>query len=179
MTVMPTIADPRLQSLYQHWLDKRQGRPMPRRADIDPLEIPGAVWPHVMILDIVYHDGVPRFRYRRAGAVYWRALGREPTGLFVDEVVPETAGYRDYVLGVYREMLSCRRPIYTENEFALQNWDQPLTVRRVTLPLSSDGTAMDMIITGHVFEHEELSTDWGLSQVCGLSERVRLVLTES
>jgi hypothetical protein len=179
MIVTSSITDPRLQSLYRHWLDKRHGRAMPRRADIDPLEIPGAVWPHVMILDIVHEGGVPRFRYRRAGAVFWRAMGREPTGLFVDEVLPETAGYRDYVLGVYREMLERGLPIYTENAFAIENRDEPVIVHRVTLPLSSDGTAIDMAITGHVFDHEELYTEWALSRVRGLSERTRIVLTET
>jgi len=173
------IGDDRLQFLYQIWLDKRRGRMMPRRADIDPLDIPGRVWPNTMILDVVRRNGETRFRYRRAGAVFWRAVGREPTGLFVDEVVPETAGYRDYVLGIYRETLELRRPIYTENQFLLEDRGEPVTVRRVTLPLSSDGAAVDMVMTGHVFAHEELQDHWILSQVRGLRETVRAVLGEA
>ncbi|MFI5266823.1 MAG: hypothetical protein ACHQ7M_05530, partial [Chloroflexota bacterium] len=70
----------------------------------DPLEIPGEIWPYTMLLDVVWTGTNPRFRYRRVGDVFWRNSGREPTGRFIDEVLPERAGYRDYVLGIYEEM---------------------------------------------------------------------------
>lgn len=87
---------------------------MPSRADIDPLDIPGEIWPHTMLLDVLWHDGLPRFRYRRVGNVVARALGQEPTGRFIDEVLPETAGYRAYILGIYREMATRRSALYRE-----------------------------------------------------------------
>jgi hypothetical protein len=64
----------------------------------------------MMLLDVVWQDGMPRFCYRRVGDVFWRALGTEPTGRFIDEVLPETAGYRDYVVGICVEMASRARP---------------------------------------------------------------------
>jgi len=61
------IGHPLLATLYRYWHGKVQGRDMPRRADIDPTEIPGAIWPHTMILEVVRQDGALRFRYRRVG----------------------------------------------------------------------------------------------------------------
>ena len=178
MIVGTAIGDERLHSLYHYWLDKRQGRTMPGRADLDPLEIPGRLWPHVMLLEVIPGPAGPRFRYRRAGAVFWRALGREPTGLHLDEVVPEVAGYRDYVLGIYRETFQRRLPMYTENQLILRDHPQPVTVKRVTLPLSSDGKTIDRVMTGHVFEHEQMACDWDGSRVHELKECARIVLTD-
>jgi hypothetical protein len=167
---------PRLNVLYRYWSSQRKGRAMPARADIDPLEIPGEIWPHTMLLDVLWRDGLARFRYRRVGEVVARALGQEPTGRFIDEVLPETAGYRDYILGIHREMATRRCALYTENIFMLDGQAVPMLTRRVTLPLSTDGIAVDMALVGHVFEHDRLPRDDALSLVCDLKEITRRVL---
>jgi len=178
-SIVPDILpDPHLDALYRYWSSQRNGRAMPSRADIDPLEIPGEIWPHTMLLDVLWRDGRPRFRYRRVGDVFWRALGQEPTGRLIDEVLPETAGYRDYILGIYREMATRRCAIYTENIFTLDGQAVPMLTRRVSLPLSTDGIAVDMALAGHVFEHDRLPRDDALSLVSGLKEITRRVLEE-
>jgi hypothetical protein len=171
------IGDARLESMYRYWRRKCAGRPMPSRADIDPVELSAAVWPLTMILEVVRAEGTVRFRYRRVGEVFWRATGREPTGQFLDESVPDIAGYRQYVVGVYREMVERRQPLYTQNFFFLNGQREPMQVKRVSLPLSSDGGAtVDMILAGHVFEHESAERDWALSQVNQMKEGDRIFL---
>jgi hypothetical protein len=173
------VADGRLDTLYRYWLGKRQGRPTPRRADIDPLEIPGDLWPHTMMLDVLWQDGVPRFRYRRVGEIFWRALGQEPTGRFIDEVVPETAGYRAYVIGVYTEMAICRRAMYTENIFTLDGQAVPMLTKRVSLPLSDDGETVNMVLAGHVFEYGKvLGREQAFSLITDLKEITRSLLDD-
>jgi hypothetical protein len=169
------IGHKQLATLYRYWHGKLQGRDMPLRADIDPTEIPGAIWPHTMILEVVRQDGALRFRYRRVGEVFWRALGREPTGKFVDEVLPDTAGYRDYVVGIYREMVERRRPMYTENCFTLHGQSVPMWHKRVSLPLSGDGGSVGTILAGHVFEYPR-DDDHAFPQVNGLQEGIRAVI---
>ncbi len=176
--MLPIIADRRLETLYRYWSGKRQGRAMPSRADIDPVEIPGDIWPHIMLLDVLWQDGVPRFRYRRVGDVFWRALGQEPTGRFVDEVLPETAGYRSYVVGIYTEMAARRCPMYTENIFTLDGQAVPMLTKRVSLPLSHDGDTVDMVLAGHVFEYGMLDREQAFSLVSGLQEIARRPLEE-
>jgi hypothetical protein len=168
-----------LDGLYRHWLGKRHGRAMPRRADIDPLEIPGEIWPYTMLLDVVWSGATPRFRYRRVGDVFWRDAAGEPTGKFVDQVLSERAGYRDYVVGIYEEMARRRLPLYTENSFTLEGRSAPMLTRRVSLPLSNDGEAVNMVLAGHVFEYGRLARDTAFSLITGLQELTRVVLDES
>jgi hypothetical protein len=172
------LPDERLERLYQHWLGKRRGRAMPSRADIDPLEIPTEIWPYTMLLDVVWENGVPRFRYRRVGDVFWRLAGREPTGLFIEDVLPEKAGYRRYVIGIYQEMVARRMAIYTENSFTLAGRGTEMLTRRVSLPLSSDGEAVNMVLAGHVFEHGKLSRETAFTLVSDLKELRRVVLED-
>src|ERR1051325_4546970 len=91
------IDDPLLRQLYDYWQSKRSGRAMPRRADIDPAEIPKLL-PHMMITEIL--EGGQRYRYRLSGTAVSEAFGRELTGRYVDEVM--TGAYRDFIEGLYR-----------------------------------------------------------------------------
>jgi hypothetical protein len=177
MILNTVIGDTRLQALYEHWAGCRRGRAMPGRADIDPLAIPGTVWPHTMLLDVVRQDGVTRYRYRRTGEIFWQR-GLEPRGRFVDDVVPETAGYRQYVIGIYDELVARGRPIYTENVFTLEGRGAPMLTRRVSLPLSKDGEQVDMILGGHVFENGRFDLEYAFSLVTGLKQGVRIILED-
>lgn len=172
-----TIGDARLETLYRYWLSRRGAHTMPRRADIDPVEIPAAIWPHIMILEVVRDGAAIRFRYRRAGGVFWRAGGAEPTGRFIDEVLPTVAGYLDYVVGIYAEMTQSGRPMYSENYFTRDGQGIPMRTRRVSLPLSSDGVVVDSVLAGHVFEYPR-ERDPASPTVDGLREAIRVYLEE-
>jgi len=171
------IADARLETLYRYWLERRCGRTMPRRADIDPVGIPATIWPHVMILEVIREGAKIRFRYRRAGGVFWRAGAAEPTGRFIEEVLPTTAGYLDYVVAIYTEMAEAGRPMYSENYFTRDGQSVPMRTRRVSLPLSNDGIVVDTILAGHVFEYPR-ERDPEFPAVDGLREVVRVYLDE-
>ena len=170
------VLDQRLDALYRYWLGKRRDRQMPARCDIDPLEIPGDIWPHIMLLDVVWDEGAPRFRYRRVGDVFWRSAGREPTGLFINDVLPETAGYRRYVVGIYEEMAWRRRAMYSENGFSLEGRDTQMSVKRISLPLSNDGETVNMVLAAHVFEHKNLTREAAFALVLEMTELKREVL---
>jgi hypothetical protein len=58
------IADPELRRLAKYWASKRNGRPVPSRADIDPIDIPWAL-PHFFLID--YDRDTGTYRYRIAG----------------------------------------------------------------------------------------------------------------
>jgi len=168
--------DQRLDALHRYWAGKRRDRRMPARCDIDPVEIPGDIWPHIMLLDVVWDDGAPRFRYRRVGDVFWRGTGREPTGLFINDVLPQTAGYRRYVVGIYEEMAWRQRAMYTENVFSLEGRDTPMSVKRISLPLSNDDATVNMVLAAHVFEHKNLTREAAFALVLAMTERARVVL---
>lgn len=171
------IADARLALLYDYWRRKKGQRAMPAPEDIDPSELPKAVQPNLMLLEVIRVEGGLRFRYCRVGGVFWRAGGRDPSGTFVDEILPPTAGYRDYVVGIYREMTETMRPMYTENVFILHHGQSdPMSTKRVSLPVSRDGTTVAMALAAHVFDYGTAGNEDAFALVTGLKEGVRTFL---
>ncbi|HTZ77557.1 MAG TPA: PAS domain-containing protein [Stellaceae bacterium] len=143
-----------LLALYELWLARRRGRRVPGRADFDPGDIPGRLWPLVMMVDVCREPERIRFRYRRVGMSFVEALGRDPTGLFLDEVLAVQTPHADYVAGLYLRMIADRRPIYSENIFTVDGKARGKLTRRLLLPLSRDGEEVDMAMVGHVFEYD-------------------------
>ncbi len=139
------IADARLRALFGYWREKRGDRAMPARADLDPLEIP-TLLPIVGLVDVL--DGGARFRYRLVGTEIVDVAGHDPTGRFLDEALPDS-GYADYLIGLFREATRECRPLYGESDFRDRNRIER-RVRRLLMPLSRDGRAVDMIFGGQV-----------------------------
>ena len=147
------VPHPDLQYLYELWRAKRGARLMPTRADLDPVEIPGRLWPHLMIVGVERDGAKLRYRYRRVGGEFAAAFGTDPTGRYFDEMLPARGGYRDYVLGLYDRIVTQRKPFYSENTFTLAGQSTPRLTRRLSLPLSQDGESVDAVLTAHFFEH--------------------------
>ena len=124
---------------YEYWLRKSAAKPMPGRADIDPLDIPRLL-PNVFLMGVL--PGNPRrFRFRLVGTRIAELEG-EMTDRFLDEFIPAAPGtamarhYDDTVEGrisVRHETLHWRKREYI-------NYDVLL------LPLSADGRTVDMLL---------------------------------
>lgn len=149
------IGDPGLALLYRYWLGKKRGNVPPRRSDLDPTEIPGHLWPSLMLLDVVREGEAVRFRYRLVGTAFTHAFARDPTHEFIDDALPTRSGYRDYIVNMYLEMLRRRQAIYSENLFALDGQPMPMVTKRLSLPLSSDGQTIDMAMASHTYEYDQ------------------------
>ena len=78
------ITDPRLREAHDYWRSKVRGRAMPRRADLDPTEIPQLL-PDDMLVDVLPQG---RYRYRLIGTENTLAQGMNATGRYLDEVIP-------------------------------------------------------------------------------------------
>lgn len=149
---------------------------MPPPAAISLADLPPPVRPNTMLLEIVAAGGQRRFRYTSVGSVFWRTSGKEPIGQFIDEALPATAGYREYVLGIYEEMARTRRPMYTENRFILRHGQSdPMATKRVSLPLSGDGAAVSAVLAAHVFDYGASGPD-AFALVTAIEEVVRTFL---
>ncbi|MGD1879255.1 MAG: PAS domain-containing protein [Kiloniellaceae bacterium] len=83
------IGDADLRRLFAYWRSKRNGRPMPAKEDIDPIEISWALT-RIFLMDYSPEDG---FRYRLAGSEISTVFGRANLkGLtFADILPPEGA----------------------------------------------------------------------------------------
>ena len=78
------ITDERLQDALDYWRRQSAGTAMPRRADIDAIDIPKLL-PDVMLVEVLPSG---RYRYRLIGTGNTEAHGFSATGRYLDEVLP-------------------------------------------------------------------------------------------
>lgn len=139
------ITDERLREGYDYWCRKAAGDRLPRRADIDPTEIPHLL-PHIRIVDVVEQG---RFRYRLVGTETRREHQFDPTGHYLDEVLSPPSGPR--IIALYEKCVRERRPLYVEHEFVLPNGSGVYRLSKVLFtPLSEDGIAVTKVLVFHV-----------------------------
>lgn len=141
------ITDERLQQGYDYWRQKAAGRQMPRRADIDPTEIPKLL-PNIVLVDVLPGG---RYRYRLIGTAIAEAQGVNVTGRYLDEVLPGPE-YKAHILGLYDECVRSRRPLYTERLFLSRQRRSPQRHTKVVfLPLAEDGETVNMVLLVQVY----------------------------
>lgn len=137
---LDNIAHKKLSQMYDYWLSKCDGRPMPGRGDIDPMEFTWILG-LVCILDVERDPLV--FRYRLDGTGVASALKSDMTGKTSDEVEPE----------IYAKLL---REHFTETMetgeaslygITMQHDFKKSRYLRLALPLSGDDGTVVSILT--------------------------------
>lgn len=103
---LPAPADARLRQLVAYWDEKRAGRQMPARDDIDPVDIPGLL-PFLLLVEV--RDAPRRFYYRLTGTWIDELYGSCLTGLYLEDLDDTPA--RAYWLDQYRRATELRAPI--------------------------------------------------------------------
>jgi hypothetical protein len=134
-----------LSGVLAYWRGKLRGRAMPRRADIDPAEIPRLL-PHLQLVERV--DG--RYRYRLAGTAIVAAYGSELTGKFVDQIIPPAR--RPIAQRHYTMVYETKRPLFMRNKYTTTR-AVDIVASRVILPLSGDGSEVSMVVMAQTFEY--------------------------
>jgi len=148
------FSDPRMDQAYDYWAKKAAGRQMPRRADIDPIDIPRLL-PDVMLVDVAEGG---RYRYRLIGTGNTQAHGMNATGRYLDEVLPGRE-YKAHVLGLYDESVRNRRALYSECLFMSAARNAPERHTKVLfLPLSEDGDVVNIVFVVQIFLYIEQAT---------------------
>ena len=137
--------EPQLRELLDYWQSKRGRRTMPARADVDPIDIPD-ILPHLVLVDTA--ESLGEFRYRLFGTEVCKGFGHDRTGKrFSDlpRIENFEAVYRGYWLTFIEKV-----PQYFHGRIgsAEENY---IRYSRLTLPLSSDGEYVNMILGGVVF----------------------------
>ncbi len=153
-TKVSPISDPRLQGGLDYWRRIAAGRAMPRRADLDPVDIPRLL-PHVMLVEVL---GPGRYRYRLIGTANAQEHGMNATGRSLDEVLqgPE---YKAHVLGLYDQCVRERRPIYSESLFlSAAGGDIERHTKVLFMPLSEDGATVTQVFVIQVFHYVDQKT---------------------
>lgn len=142
------IVSPVLGLGLQCWNDARNGAPLPARQNIDPIKLPIELLPHVLLIDVVHRPAL-RFRWRLIGTHITEKIGRDSTGKWWDEI---------YAPDVMAEIangplwtIEHRRPIRTLGRAPLPD-RAFLRSENIDMPLSGDGTEIDMIMVVSVYD---------------------------
>jgi hypothetical protein len=132
----------KVRRLYDTWLAIHPPRGLPGRQHFDPLAIHDLL-PNLWLLDV---QRAPfRLRYRLAGTKITERLGREVTGLWLDEAHPHLASdpgyFKRYRTVVFDATPSWRRgrPMFRQDEHVAE-------LENLILPLAADGETVDMLL---------------------------------
>src|SRR5271170_2950473 len=134
------ISDPAQRALYLYWLKRAGDRPLPARADLDPLEMTKAALKDMGLITVV--DGGRDFHYRLVGTNNVARMGIDITGRLASEVYQ--GEYRDFLLAIYREVVERHSCILSIGEFTITGRSS-LSTTRLLMPLSTDGQVIDMV----------------------------------
>lgn len=140
------ITDNVLRSLLSYWLGKRRPPRFPSRADIEPTEIPELL-PHLILTDVM-PDG--RFRYRLTGTSVDTHATVALAGKYIEEAFTARP-YIDYINGLF-DHVARGQIIYTEGEFQVDREVTERRLKRLGVPLSSDGARVDVVLFGQVYQ---------------------------
>lgn len=138
-----SIGDPDLRRLYAYWAELRGDRRWPARKDVDPAEIK-ALLPYIMLVD-VQRDPLD-FRVRLTGTEIVSRFGEELTGRRLGDI--DMDGEATSIFKCYADAATSGEPRLDEEEF-VRNDGRYMHYYRLLLPLSGDGTAVDMLLVGH------------------------------
>jgi hypothetical protein len=132
--------------LYEYWRRKCGERLMPRRADLDPSEIPPRLLPCISLVDVVSDER--RYVYRLVGTADVQVRGHDPTGKSVIEgFFGPTV---EDALSCYDRVVSTKAPVLDPVPFTATN-GRYATEETIFLPLSDDGINVNKIIVFFAF----------------------------
>ena len=142
--LLADIRTPMLRRLHAYWEERRRGRTMPARRDLDPTEFKFALG-HVLLID-VHYDPL-RFRFRLHGAELAMRAGYDMTGKTVEDL-PHPENRAVFVNRCHDLVRSCE-PFALRSERVLDGRNMRYEV--VWLPLSEDGERVTMLLGGLVY----------------------------
>lgn len=128
------------RELFDYWRACAKGRPMPRRADINPAAMAGLL-PGISILDT--GTCPDQLTYRLAGTRLREIFGREVTGKSVFDL--EFGEKRNYWMAVYRKVIEERTPMQGAVKGPVANKDH-VVLFWMRLPLSDSGDTVNKVL---------------------------------
>ena len=135
-----------VKAVYRFWQEKcRDGR-LPRRADIDPVELPTALLPLISLVEPV--DDERRYVYRLVGTREVDMRGRDPTGKSVIENYFGLSVESSVVN--YDKVMATGQPQYDDSHFTSPD-GRYIDEADLYLPLSDDGIQINRILVLAVY----------------------------
>ena len=149
-TFRETIPHPKLIQLYDYWTSICDGRDMPARRDMDPLDIPRLL-PNIVLFDVEY-DPI-RFRVRLYGTALTKISRNEITGRYLDE--PGISPIYSLVGPANKKSALTKKALLLDAPYPPNLGGGHFY--RLSLPLSDDGRQVSMLLTGFYREKHALA----------------------
>lgn len=133
---------PEVRHMFAYWYALRPPSGLPGRQHFDPIDVVPLL-PGVWLLDIQKQPF--RLRYRLVGTRVTESIGRDVTGMWMDEAHPDALqvpGYFDR----YRAVVETAQPSWRKGRARLYIHQDYSTLENIFLPLARDGRAVDMIL---------------------------------
>jgi hypothetical protein len=137
---------PRQVRLLEYWNRIRRGRAMPARRDLDPAEVL-TLLPNLVLIDVA--EGGTDFRFRLMGTAVAAQCSRDHTSKLFSEL--EGYGPRGYGWSNHLKVVTRQRPRIGHLPYTGPN-ASIVAHHNLSLPLSSDGRRVDMILCISEFE---------------------------
>jgi hypothetical protein len=130
------------QALMRVWATLRGGKTLPAWTDLvtDDLH---AQRDTLMSLDLVDDDGAARFRIDTLGQRIVKGFGGDPSGRFLDEVIPPP--WRDNAMKTYQAAIERELPIYNVVD-TLDRQGTLVRLERLLLPFAGDGLDAEHVL---------------------------------
>jgi hypothetical protein len=150
--------EPDLGRLVGYWRGRGAAGRLPARGDIDPGPLRHLL-PGITLIEVERDArGQPeRFRVRLVGSRHYDVLGRDITGLYLDEHGLEDDGQA--ALAAYRDVAVTGQPHYRQGVFRRPG-QRDVRFSRVLLPLAADGATVDMILAGFHYSNVGRMPGW-------------------
>ncbi|MEQ8818537.1 MAG: PAS domain-containing protein [Thalassobaculum sp.] len=139
---------PLLAEILVIWTRLRGDGAMPMPGDIDPVDLPRDVLPHLLLVDVEHAPSL-RFRWRLIGTYATRILGRDMTGRYWDEIYDERT-FQRIAVGL-EWVLRHRLPVRTLGT-APDASEHFVRSESAIMPLSSDGRTIDRMLGAVVYD---------------------------
>jgi hypothetical protein len=136
----PNVSPPVLQPVLDYWNAKRGARAMPRRRDIEPLELK----PYLRHLFLIERLAGEDFRYRLIGSEITERYGRNSTGKRIREVYADLPAIAQWFTTMLLAVTTLKRPVLASGTLRAIGKDHVLS-ESLHLPLSDDGDTVTMI----------------------------------
>lgn len=129
---------PHFVEILSAWQGWRSDNRIPSRSDFDPINHPRLL-PDIALFDV--EDAPRRYRVRLVGTRIVKAMGRDTTGQYINDF-PNT----DAIIQRFDTLVESRRPYFTDFQPVTWISDNARHYSTLGLPLSHDGTHVNMIM---------------------------------
>jgi len=139
--ILPQGSAPKIRALFEYWQSIHPEAGLPGRQHLDPLDIPQLL-PNIWMIDVT-RDPL-RFRFRLIGTEIVKFVGRDVTGLWLDEFFE---GYETSEAShAHRNCALTGVPSYRKGSVLFNPGQARFEAERLYLPLAQDGKEVDILL---------------------------------